>query len=1237
MKHQKITKAAVSTASQVDTLEQLLCATSVGGSITLEVPPADKARIARTYAKAISHLDDFDFWRRSKSGVYRPAHGLWLPQRRAIAFAHGYLSACATAGPDVRPQAALVKMPTGTGKTSVIAALACVSPLVRRTLIITPRAGLVHQLRQDLSWRLWGRAFGAVYHDHQLHEGVDESEIDRIRTEVKRGAITPIRALGADQYKRIWEERNGERQILVSTFNALHLILGLTPPAHRSMWGRKERDVAKSLLHLNKDDEKATDTKLTDASVEGFRELLRNVDLVIVDEGHYEPAYSWAQAVRHLGRPTIVFSATPYRNDYKYFDIDGNFVFNLSFLEAASERLVRDVSIEAPLPTQPPQSRRRRQVRKQDEHPEHFVAEFQATLAALPTGKKAIVHAANYQALTGLQRAFHQAGESVVVIHDSFKGAKRDCHDLKHLKRASQETLKSLRFQHVHQAVESATAREARVWLHQFKLLEGIDDSSFLEIWLYDGLASARHLVQQVGRAIRRPDLADPHGQVAVVRGSSRQLDTYEDAPTVAEQVQTRWRDYLAYETYTKEQPGLAFRAETQLLASVKRAAPAVQYIAGEFRGGHLLDESPSMAAFLLPRRATICRVLGLTDHRPGAIADDFLDDLQESAVEAMRLEERFDISPVPAPLQSGYEDMRLIRYLAWNNSPYLARHHVPEWRLGVMAIARAGRYIFLLDTEGICVDTGQLGLATPEPEELKRLFPDQESTTRETQTRIVETAAAGLDISELGLRSISVRRHALDEGYFDLAEGSQVPTSVRGYGRLGNGTARRRLSFSTSSVSDVSYQMLGVKHYLRWVHEIANAIADPATPPHRYFGRFALDVPPLSAEAAAPISILLDLWDLLEDSSEILTERQWKPTAVSDLLQQDTCCTVETVIETNEKGEQSKPRYFFQFAGHRLEITYRYRDSVPPSGRYSISSETLDHTLSTALPDTSDREDDPDNRIFGQRQSASLIRLINQNQSFRIIPSADGTVYSHAHFHRPDLDKAMLDMLESSELLADVLSEKGDTRIEKDTDWNTKTLFGLIYGWLDASSPVEEGLVDELIGCSLAICDDSNRETADFYVLDEKARQVIIIHAKADTGPASASPRKLQEVTRQAQTSLAFAGSGRRKLPYPSEWNRDWSVKLKAAGDTQISRPRLTRGDGITIQDAHKRLNAAFADPTYAKDVVMLTSGMLSKAAAYEAYEQKDQADLQFLYFLASVRTSFNRAGVRYRIVCNP
>jgi superfamily II DNA or RNA helicase len=148
--------------------------------------------------------------------------------------------------------------------------------------------------------------------------------------ERQKGRGNPVRILIADQYETIWQERQRDQQIWVGTFNALHRLLQIEPPAHRDFYGREAQAAAASMSNL----EAADDGDAT----EEFRDLIRSADLVIVDEGHHEPAYSWAQAVRSLGKPTVVLSATPYRNDYKYFELSGRFVFNLSWEEAVKQQ-----------------------------------------------------------------------------------------------------------------------------------------------------------------------------------------------------------------------------------------------------------------------------------------------------------------------------------------------------------------------------------------------------------------------------------------------------------------------------------------------------------------------------------------------------------------------------------------------------------------------------------------------------------------------------------------------------------------------------------------------------------------------------------------------------------------------------------------------------------------------------------------------------------------------------------
>jgi hypothetical protein len=592
-----------------------------------------------------------------------------------------------------------------------------------------------------------------------------------------------------------------------------------------------------------------------------------------------------------------------------------------------------------------------------------------------------------------------------------------------------------------------------------------------------------------------------------------------------------------------------------------------------------------------------------------------------------MQVEERFDIKPIEPPAGPGYDDVRLIRYLSWRDSPYLAEHHLPEWRLGLMAIARAGRYVFLLDTESLCLDTSRLDLLEPDPDELKRLFPKD-------QTRIVETSASGLDLGELALRSLTVRRHALDEGYFDLAEASQVPTVVQGYGPLGTSRARRRLSLGSARIADASFANLPVKEWAAWTVVIADALADESTSQHRYFSRFAEQRKPLVPADAEPKSILLDLWDILEMDDDTLAVREWDNEAAAQLLEADNCCEVRNV------GTPGRPKFEFTFAGHTVGLKYLYRDSVPAAGRYKLSSRALNDAVRAkgAIADSSEEAADLAGEPFGSRRPPTLLGLLNQEQSFRIIPAAPNTVYAHGSFFEPRIDAELVSVLEESKLLGPVVSEKGDTRVTSSAAWDTATLFGLVWGWMSSGPPGGDQFAADMSACNLMICDDSTTETADFYGVDDANHLVLIVHSKAAVGRPSATARKLQEVGRQAQTSLAFAIPSGRPFDLPPSWSTDWDVVMSDAGGARVTKKRLIKASaGMTIDEAHGKLAMALASPRYRKQIVVQTAGLLSKAGADEALTSDARGSRQFIYYLASLRTSFDRAGVALRIICNP
>ncbi|RYG18966.1 hypothetical protein EON82_22005, partial [bacterium] len=112
----------------------------------------DEDSVKETYADAIKQLGHYEFWKAGDDGDYRPKGGLWAPQRKAVALGLAYLAAQAASPTPARGdrESALIKMPTGTGKSGVIATLACCAPGVRRTIVLTPRKALVEQMILDI-------------------------------------------------------------------------------------------------------------------------------------------------------------------------------------------------------------------------------------------------------------------------------------------------------------------------------------------------------------------------------------------------------------------------------------------------------------------------------------------------------------------------------------------------------------------------------------------------------------------------------------------------------------------------------------------------------------------------------------------------------------------------------------------------------------------------------------------------------------------------------------------------------------------------------------------------------------------------------------------------------------------------------------------------------------------------------------------------------------------------------
>jgi hypothetical protein len=167
------------------------------------------------YSKLNRHLSGLTFWRSNQARRRK----LREPQEAALGMVAAYL--CADRGlpaEQITNEAALVKMPTGTGKSAVITVLCRCLPLIKRVLVLTPREALTDQLYRYIRQGFWSRMDytvddKAIFSDEDGAATGNPVQLAYV-TKLLPSAVRSI--LGADSAQ--------DRMILVGTLQAMDMI-----------------------------------------------------------------------------------------------------------------------------------------------------------------------------------------------------------------------------------------------------------------------------------------------------------------------------------------------------------------------------------------------------------------------------------------------------------------------------------------------------------------------------------------------------------------------------------------------------------------------------------------------------------------------------------------------------------------------------------------------------------------------------------------------------------------------------------------------------------------------------------------------------------------------------------------------------------------------------------------------------------------------------------------------------
>lgn len=322
----------------------------------------------------------------------------------------------------------LVRMPTGTGKTGLIAIATYFGNESGSTLVLTPWRNLCTQLIDDFRSEFWKK--------------INLTKEDQKQFIVDTYRIYPSKISG------ILKKKKDKHCVFVGTLNGLQNLK------------RNNQDI--------------------------YNELREKISMVVVDEGHYEPAIRWGNAVKDLRRPTLVVTATPYRNDLKLFRVSSKDVFHYEHYKAvcAQKYPLRFIT-----PTRLTSSSNEFSLQV-NEFIRTWKSEFKDSLPNKTP--RAIICCENKKRIMEAIELIHGAGISCMGFHERV-----DEDDFK-----NRPDLKKIFLKNVPNAKESSE----EIWIHQNKLTEGLDDSRFCVLLLTYPFTNDRKLVQQVGRVLRHSD-----------------------------------------------------------------------------------------------------------------------------------------------------------------------------------------------------------------------------------------------------------------------------------------------------------------------------------------------------------------------------------------------------------------------------------------------------------------------------------------------------------------------------------------------------------------------------------------------------------------------------------------------------------------------------------------------------------------------------------------------------------
>jgi len=711
-----------------------------------------------------------------------------------------------------QPRAGLVQMPTGSGKTGVIATLARCETRKGPVVVIAPRIGIRDKLARYVDKRFFE------------HAGVDPASLPRRVFELRDGNDDP---------------RDLDDVVIITTVQLL------------------------------------TSMEKKNKALSG--DLRRRAVLVLFDEGHYEPAVVWSQVVRNLPCPRVIFTATAFRDDFKTFDIDPDYAYRYSFDQARRERYIRDVKLHKYAPERSPAA-------FADQVLEAYDRLFASPNDNDADRPRAIIRCDTPEEIRQISRAISQRARSVIGIHETFSDDPQSGE---------------------YHRVPNPDVVDATFWIHQFKLLEGIDDHRFQMLALYSELRSVRSFFQQVGRVIRNPRRTK-NAAAHVLDHSGRGRQT------------VLWNEFLQYDKLLEQGDPLALDLnQRSLIESLQQAVPGLLYVDGRFRVPADIGEM-TLDDLQLPLSANVV-------HKPESFS---MPDVARGIVRQCEEQDLF------FQVLDGQADTVAVLHVRVGVSPFLENAFFPEPKLGITLVHSRGKYVFVFETGG-ALGTNAVDGRSVDGSRLRKLFvkgPD----ARLTQVSMLNSNLGADQVRTRAFSAVSVDALAPS---FD--EHGYVLTTATGYSRGRRGdeageesNVRRYVGVGNGRISDFGGGFVPLDVWKAWTEEVKQLL-DRTGPSLQVFSRWADQTK--WPKDPTPRNVLLDISEVVD---------RYRTTGDDD-LPQGVAMELSELCADVENGAFS-----ITANGKKAEVEIQVE---PKARKYVLKSAELDARYYSADPEMSE------------------------------------------------------------------------------------------------------------------------------------------------------------------------------------------------------------------------------------------------------------------------------------------